>query len=350
MRYKKILSKSSYLLLSVATALLLIFTALPYYCLTSIAFPGWNIYWGYEEIQRNMMVLFPTLSFVGAVTTLKKKNSVEDLFLNISAPLVVLIFLKVLQYHFVYSINALVIACVFAIYKVIDFVYSEYFPENVLKRIRMIYYICRKRIIYFLLFSLAPMAVYVNYQENTEGGRIFFEATAEENDKNANLETPDLVSAKQWDMLVVENRLQKMKEFADYECNKLGINPVEVFGIKQITDGTLAFYSHQEESVYFNIIYLNECSLEEALHVTSHEIYHRYEHAIIDTLIALEEAGIPYEELEYYEEAKELKSASDNYYLDSLSYSSYSQNILEIKAEEFAKNEVKFLREAGYLK
>ena len=97
------------------------------------------------------------------------------------------------------------------------------------------------------------------------------------------------------------------------------------------------------------IIYLNDCSLEEALHVTSHEIYHRYEHAIIDTLIALEEAEIPYEELEYYEEAKNLKNASDNYYLD-LQSSSYSQNLLEVKAEEYAKNEVKFLREAGYLK
>lgn len=349
MRYRKILSKSSYLLLSVAAALLLIFTALPYYCLTSIAFPGWNIYWGYEEIQRNMMILFPTLSFIGAVTTLKKKNSVEDLFLNISAPLVVLIFLKVLQYHVVYSINALLIACVFAIYKVIDFVYSEHFPKNILKRIRMIYYICRKRIIYFLLFSLAPMAVYVNYQESIDSGRIIFEATVEENDENDNLETLDLVSAKQWNMLVAENRLQEIKEFADYECNKLGINPVEVFGIKEITDGTLAYYSHAEEAVYFNIIYLNDCSLEEALRVTSHEIYHRYEHAIIDSLEVLEEAGIQYEELEYYKEAKEIKNASDNYYLDSLSYNTYSQNLLEIKAEEYAKEEVNYLKEVGYL-
>ena len=114
-------------------------------------------------------------------------------------------------------------------------------------------------------------------------------------------------------------------------------------------DDVIPFF-HTAFNLIRYIIYLNDCSLEEALRVTSHEIYHRYEHAIIDSLEVLEEAGIQYEELEYYEEAKEIKSASDNYYLDSLSYSSYSQNLLEVKAEEHAKNEVKFLREAGYLK
>lgn len=346
---KRILSKGTYILMSLGTSFLICFTALPYYCMTSISFPGWNIYWSYDDVQRSMMLLFVIASFVGAITTLKKRNTMEDIFLNIGFPLVVLLTLKCLQYHVMYTISVLTFAIVLSVCKVIDFVYSEYFPENIFKRIRIIYYICRKRIVYLLIFTLAPMAVYVNYEENSTNARIFFETTSEEED--ISYEKPDLVSVKQFENLIVEDKLQMMREFADYECNKLGVPPVRgLFGIKEITDGTLAYYSHVEEAVYFNIIYLDQCSLEEAIHITSHEIFHRYEHVLIDTLQVLEEAGVEYERLEYYKEAQELEAASDNYYMDSLSMDSYHKNELEVKAEEYANKEVQRLKDEGYLK
>lgn len=157
MKTKRILAKSSYILVSVGIAFIIVFTALPYYCLTSIAFPGWNIYWGYNEVQRNMMILFPVLSFIGAVTTIKKKNYIEDIFLNVAFPLIILLILKVMQYHFFITIVAIIITGVFAISKAIDFMCSEQYPTGKFKRLRMIYFICRKRMIYLLLFTMEPM-------------------------------------------------------------------------------------------------------------------------------------------------------------------------------------------------
>lgn len=347
---KRMLGKRTYISLSVGIAFLVIFTALPYYCLTSIAIPEWNIYWRYKDVQRNMLILFPALSFFGAVTTLKKKNYIEDIFLNIAFPLIILLILKVMQYRITLIIVIIIIVGLFSLYKGIQYIYSTKYSKRQFKRIRIGYYICRKRAIYLLLFILSPMAVWVNYHESTVNGRILFESTAIKTaDENEIVSNYNLVSEDQWEKMEVASRFEIMKNFTNDKCNDLGVASVDLYGIKELTNRTLAYYSHGEGAVYYNIIYLAKCSLEEALHVACHEIYHRYEHAVIDSLKVLEEAGIAYESLDYFAEAIEIKKASDNYYLDSLSYDTYSQNLLEILADEYADQEINTLKESGYL-
>ena len=107
---KRKITLGGYFLLSIGVSALIIHTALPYYCLTSIAFLGWNIYWSYAYVQKRMFILFPMMSFLGALSTIKKRVNFEDVFLNVSAPVILLLFLKVLQYHAVLAIGTMLFA------------------------------------------------------------------------------------------------------------------------------------------------------------------------------------------------------------------------------------------------
>ena len=60
----------------------------------------------------------------------------------------------------------------------------------------------------------------------------------------------------------------------DYECNKLHVGSIDVFAIKEITDGRLCYYDSNAEAVYINVAYLNNsCSLPEAVHIIAYECY-----------------------------------------------------------------------------
>lgn len=342
---KRTMTKGSYIVCSVGLAVVIIFTALPYYCMTSITFPGWNIYWSYAEVQKKMYVLFAGLALLGAVTTLKKRNSFQDVFINVAAPLNVLLVLKTLQYHPLITCGVLAAAAVFTLFKV-GACKGIWRYDWCFKKIRLIYYVCRRQSVYFLLFAFAPLAVWVNYQEYARADEVLTCFKAEMEDETEIGETKDLslVNDEEWEQLTAEERFGEVKKIVSYETDKLGVGSVDLFAVKELTDGRSAYYSHQDRSISVNIIYLNECSLEEAVHIAAHETYHRYQNVLLDSLTTLEEAGIDVESMAYYEDAIELRKACKNYYLDSLSFDSYSSNLMEVQAEIYAKEEIKEFR------
>lgn len=346
---KRTMKRGSYVVSSVGLAVLIIFTALPYYCLTSIALPGWNIYWSYGEVQEKMFFLFPGLAFLGAVTTLKKRNSFQDVLINVAAPLNVLLILKALQYYPVITFEVLIAATAFTVYKV-KTSRGIWRYDWCFKKIRLIYYVCRKQLVYFLLFVFAPLAVWIGYQEYARSDEVLTQFQAEKEEMKME-ETSELhlVTEEEWETLTAEERFGEVKKIVAYETDKLGVGSVDLFAVKELIDGRAAYYSHEDHAISVNIIYLNQCSLEEAAHVAAHEAYHGYQNRILDSLKALEEAGIDVESLAYYEEAIELKKAFGNYYLDSLSFDSYSANLMEVQAEIYADEELKEFRDTGVI-
>lgn len=344
---KRTIKRGSYIVSSVGLAVLIIFTALPYYCLTSIAFPGWNIYWSYGEVQKKMFFLFPGLALLGAVTTLKKRNSFQDVLINVAAPLNILLILKTLQYYPVITFGVLIAAVAFTVCKV-KTSRGIWRYDWCFKKIRMIYYVCRKQIVYFLLFVFAPLAVWTGYQEYMEADEVLtYFKTEKEEMKIGEAAELHLVTEEEWEKLTSEERFEEVKKIIAYETEKLGVGSVDLFAVKELTDGIAAYYSHENRSISVNIIYLSKCSLEEAAHTAVHEAYHRYQNLLLDSLEAIEEAGIDVESMAYYEEAVELKKACGNYYLDSLSFDSYSANLMEVQAEIYADEELKEFRNTG---
>lgn len=78
----------------------------------------------------------------------------------------------------------------------------------------------------------------------------------------------------------------------------------------------------------------------------AHEMNHRYNYAIIDSLEVLEEAGFNIKTLDYYQDALILKEADRNYGRDQRnSYEAYRENELEVRARAYADREVEELTE-----
>ncbi len=355
MRKRVIAKKSAYIALSVGIAALIIFTALPYYLMSSICFPEWSIYWNYEVVQKNMMLLFPGLAFLGAVTTLKKRNTVEDVFLNVAFPMVLLLIAKVAQYHMAFTLGAMAGA---AVYTIVEIAGSSWNGRrgkgDKFKKIRRRYYVSRRCMIYILFFAMTPMTVWVGFHENRDASKyLTYYSLWADSDEGADSEEDqqklDIVDAKTWDNLSVESRFSEISKLTTYFMQDLGVSGVNIYAVKELTDGTLAYYSDEDQSISFNIIYLADCTLEEAAHTTAHECYHHYEHQVIQTLEILEEAGLNCENMALFEEAVALREANEHYYQDSLSYESYSANLLEKGSEEYAGKMVERLKSQGYL-
>lgn len=351
---KRVITKWSYLGLSVGIATLIIFTALPYYLLTSISFPGWNIYWSYEYVQQRMLRLFPGMALLGAVTTLrKKKYTLEDIFLNVAAPLIVLLTLKVAQYHLMFVVVLLSITAVAVITKCTMIWLDDRFEKmKVWKKIRICYYRSR-RFLYILLIVLAPMAVFTAFHESRDRSEYLtlFSSSVE---VDAEEEQADLVwnivDEEAWDDLTTEARFNEIQKLTGYFLQDLGVPGVNIYAVKELTDETLAYYNEADESIRVNAIYLSKCSLRDAAFLLAHECEHRQQYQIIKGVEMLKEAGINYEEFKCFSEAVDLYKAFTNYGADSLSYDTYSKNLLEIRSNEYADEMVKRLQEYGYLK
>lgn len=340
------MKKSTYALLSIGVAMLLIVTAPPYYLTSSVCFPGWNVYWDYATAQKNMTIAFAVVSTLGVLTTLQKRVSLEDVLLNVMAPFVVLMVIKIFQFQILFVLTAVGFAVTMSVVKVIRFVHSKKYPKGSWKGVRLAYYVIRKRLICSLFFLLLPMSVFVNFYEDSERERIIHSASIEEGTVNDYEEELTLPSETEWEAMTVDERFDTLAYFTRYENGQLGLeSKTEVYSIKELTDGRLAYYSSDDDAFYYNVFFLNDTSLEEALHVACHESHYRYAQVIIDSMLLLDESEIEYGTIACFEEAIKYKDAARDYYFDSLEYDSYKSNYIEEQAELYAKEEMKRLNQ-----
>lgn len=352
---KRIITKGSYILLSVSIAALIICTALPYYLLTSISFPGFSIFWSYEHVQRRMLWLFPVLALFGAITTLKKKVTFEDLFINCIQGLTILLGLKAAQYYMP-VVTITIAALLVFVSLIIKSVWhnSLYKNTNTFKKIRISYYKSRRVAAYLLLLVFTPLGIMVGFKENGRQSRLnllYYSLYAEETD-STDIDSLQLniVTTETWENLSTESRFNELEKAASYFLTERGVNNgTNLYAVKELTDGTLAYYNDRENSISFNVSYLSECTLEEALEVTAHECYHKYEHELIRSIQTLEELGFNCCSMPFYIEAVELEKADNSYGLDSLTWEGYSTNKLETDANKYAAMMLDHLKTLGIL-
>ena len=349
---RRILMKSTYIGLSVGMASLLIFTALPYYLQTSIAFPGWNIYWSYADVQKKMMFLFPGLSFVLALTTLKKRNTWEDVFLNIAAPLTILLMMRCFQYHPKVVLLVLVVIVNISLSEMIDIWFDDKY-EGTLKKARICYYRGRRIMGILLLIVMTPITVWTAHNEYYDDEiylRLFSNDMFSDSEEETGENIWTVIDEDQWENLAVNSRFEEFSKMVSYFLKDQRSEPIKLYACKELTDGTLAYYTDESKSISVNVIYLNSCSYREAVHVAAHECRHCIQHQGIKAIEVLEDAGIDCKNLDYFAEVYALKEANDNYYLDSLHFDTYTDNLLEQDSEEYANEQEKNLIEQGYLR
>lgn len=330
----------TYIFLSTAGAMLLMFTVLPYYCISPLTIPSTDIYFSYDEVYRFCLFFFPICSFFGAITTLRKRKILEDVLINIVLPMLLIVYLRVCNKFLMIGMIVLLTVTLMTAAKVYDAVTLQN-EWGAGKRARHAYYEIRKGVTCLLVVIIVPLALWITAKENTNNFRIhtFFRnytAAPQEKLLSANL-CYQLSGEKEWaseDSL--EDKILQLQCVADEFLGELGVTGVPVKMVTTLDDTVLGAYSEIDKKIYINKKFLEHSTLPKAVHVIAHESHHRYQHAIIQSLMILEHADFPYEKLGYYREAASLMEAFKNYAEDKENYYDYLKNEMEVQAEAYA--------------
>lgn len=354
MNKKRLVGKMTYIGFSVGLAALLIFTALPYYLLFTLSYGRWGMFFTYAEVQRLMFFLFPCAAFLSALSTVKKKNTILDVFINIIIPLIILLVLKIAQYHLFLVISIITGVLIFAVNGCIDLWFDEKLEglENK-KKYRLCYYKVRKFIALSLMIILCPMAIWCSWNEmyNSDDYLTYYSAFVEAEKELSEEENEwEVVDEETWNNLSVESRFAEVEKMTTYFLQDLGVDGVHLYAVKELTDNRLGYYSDYNDSMCINITYVANATLPEVIRVVAHECSHRQQHVIIKGITALQEMGIACEKIESFSEGLALKEAEENYGRDSLDYDSYKENLLEKTSNQYAEKMVEMLQSKGYLK
>lgn len=333
-----------YLILSVLLAMVLMFTILPYYCISSITIPGIDLYFSYDEVYRFFYVFFPICSFFGAVTTLRKKKTPEDVLINVTLPLLGLLYLRVCKEFMAICMLLLVLVLAFAAWNIYDaMTVSKRWDTG--KKCRYAYYHIRKDVTMVLFAVLVPLALGITINENTFNSRIhtFFRnyTAAESEELLPTSLTYELSSEEDWkthDSL--EEKVWQLQWVANDCLGELGVTSVPVEVVTTLDATVLGSYSEADKTIYVNKEFLKNSTLQKAIHVIAHECHHRYQHAIIQSLMILKEADFPYEKLGYYQNAAKLLKGAMEYKEDKENYFEYLKNEMELQADAYAKEKV----------
>ena len=344
----------TYIGFSVGLAALLIFTAPPYYLLSTLSYGRWGMFFTYAEVQRLTFFLFPCAAFLSALSTVKKKNTILDVFINIAIPLIMLLALKIAQYHLGLVISIVTGVLILAVNGCIDLWFDEKLEGlEKKKKYRLCYYRVRKFVSLSLLIILCPVTIWCSWNEvyDSDDYLTYYSSFAESEKEVPKEENKwEVVDEETWNNLSVESRFKEIEKMTTFFLQDLGVEGITVYGVKELTDNRLGFYSDYSESMSINITYVANSNLTEVVRVVAHECSHRQQHVIIKGITALQDMGIDCENIECFSEGLALKEAEENYGRDSLDYDSYKENLLEKTSNQYAEKMVETLRSKGYLK
>ena len=264
--------------------------------------------------------------------------------INIVLPMLVMIYLRVCNKFLIISMLVLLTATLMTIAKVYDAVTLQN-GWDIGKRARNAYYEIRKGITYLLVVIIVPFALWITAKENTNNFRIhtFFRnytAAPQEKLLSVNLYY-QLSDEKEWaseDSL--EEKIWQLQCVADEFLGELGVTSVPVKAVVTLEPTVLGLYSEIDRKIYINKDFLSNASLQKSVYVIAHECHHRYQHAIIQSLMILKQEDFPYEKLRYYREAMELLEGAKRYKEDQKNYFAYLHNELEVQADSYAQDKL----------
>lgn len=322
-----------YILLNIFAGLL-IWHLLPEWFLSSVLISKWGFLITKGTMQKLSLFLFLLCAIVGALIVPRKQMTIWKLAENVLLPVLLLMTLRIAQYMPVRTVILLALIVVNVFLDDLDFR-----GEKRKARKKRLFMKCRTTMIISLLQWIVPLSIIFVWQgglEQEQEMQVLFRANEE---KSPN-ELFALAGEEEWKTFTLEERLTYAQAMADYECEELGITTVNVYAVRYSDDTIAGSYLHEFEAVFLNDQYLEICGWKELVRVVAHEIYHRYEHVLIDSLELLEKKGFEYENLSYYQDAILLKEAKENYAEDLDSYETYIQNELEVQANDYADEEV----------
>ena len=143
-----------------------------------------------------------------------------------------------------------------------------------------------------------------------------------------------------WKPLSLQEKLNVLQTIANCEENYFGMDYQIRVIVDDFEDGCVGTYSEEEKIVRIDRSYLQNGSAEEALNVILHEMYHAYEHRLIDLYLDASEEQrklrVFWHCAEYLEELKDYKSDWE----DSESFLAYYNQYMEQDSRAYAEDAV----------
>ena len=140
-----------------------------------------------------------------------------------------------------------------------------------------------------------------------------------------------------WKDLTAQERLNVLQTIADVERNYLGISNELTVGTANLSEELLGYYNDRTHEVIISMDSLLYDDVYEVLDTLCHEVYHSYQHRLVDAYVA-SDAQIQnlrmFKNASYYlEEFSDYKSGTEN-------FCSYYAQECESDAREYAESSV----------
>lgn len=147
-----------------------------------------------------------------------------------------------------------------------------------------------------------------------------------------NMDTVLLLQEEQWQKLDLSQRLAVLQTVADIEADYLGIPRVEVCA-SPLEDRVVGHYTDQNRTVTLSLSHLNTEAASTMLAATCHEVYHSYEHRLVE----LYESLAPEErKLLLFFDTAQYRYEFYNYIDGTEDYEGYDQQLCEQDSDRYA--------------
>ena len=148
-----------------------------------------------------------------------------------------------------------------------------------------------------------------------------------------NIETLTRLQEEEWKILTDEEKMDVLQTVTNIEGRYLGIPNKLTVEAKEPLDTTLARYLDETHTLYINEDFLSGGPAKEVLTACCHEVYHAYQHRIVD---AYHHADEREKDLQIYRKALLYSKEFENYTSGTENYFTYYTQQCEIDARSYA--------------
>lgn len=275
-------------------------------------------------------MFFSNIIFYKSIPT--KRQNTYELFLNSLLPVLFFYMLKLIDYNVIIVILTLLLI---TIASVLIYALQRYCR---VRKIRIIYFV-RHIIAFNIVILIIPSYLYYHYEKPTQEYISNIEFYEQKNvgyseiDNEYETLKSELHNCN-WDKISISEKSKYILCFIEYEAKELGISPPSLKVENLDTETYKGFYSHSTKTITLNSYNLLSKNIDECLITVAHEVYHAFQHSVIDIMGNLNKEV--YEDNNYFAKAKIWIEADKSYATDKKTVLGYENNALEVDAREFA--------------
>lgn len=152
-----------------------------------------------------------------------------------------------------------------------------------------------------------------------------------------NMETVLKLQEDVWNDLTVQERLNVLQTIADIERNYLGISNELNVGTANLSEELLGYYDDRTHEVIISMDSLLYDDVYEVLDTLCHEVYHSYQHRLVDAYVA---ADTQTQNLRVFKNASYYLEEFSDYKSGTEDFCSYYAQECESDAREYAESSV----------